>query len=260
MHPVSISNGTVAIGGRPVLRGIDLTVDDGAFVALMGANGSGKSTLVRALTGLRPLTAGQVRLFGTPLAEFHDWRRVGFVPQRAGAAGGVPASVREVVASGRLARRRLLLPAGREDRAAISAALEAVGLGSRAADSVSTQSGGQQQRVLIARALAGEPDLFFLDEPTAGVDLPHQEALADALRVLKDRGSTIVLVAHELGPLAGLVDRSVVLADGRVTYDGSPLDQARVHSHHHPTQAHHDHAPHVASPIDVPLDLNGDHR
>lgn len=256
MHPVSISNGTVAIGGRPVLRGIDLAVDDGAFVALMGANGSGKSTLVRALTGLRPLTAGEVQLFGTPLADFHDWRRIGFVPQRAGAAGGVPASVREVVASGRLAHRRLLLPARRADRAAVTEALEAVGLADRAGDSVSTLSGGQQQRVLIARALAGDPDLFFLDEPTAGVDLPHQQSLAASLRVLKDRGSTIVLVAHELGPLADLVERSVVLADGRIAYDGPPLDQAQAHTHHHPTQAHHDHAPHVASP----LDLNGGQR
>lgn len=256
MHPVSISNGTVAIGGRPVLRGIDLAVGDGAFVALMGANGSGKSTLVRALTGLRPLTAGEVRLFGTPLADFHDWRRIGFVPQRAGAAGGVPASVREVVSSGRLARRRLLVPASRADRAAVTSALEAVGLAHRAGDSVSTLSGGQQQRVLIARALAGDPDLFFLDEPTAGVDLPHQQSLAASLRVLKDRGSTIVLVAHELGPLAELVERSVVLADGRIAYDGPPLDQAQAHTHHHPQQAHHDHAPHVASPVDRALDPN----
>src|SRR4051794_4659755 len=115
-----MANGAVAIAGRPILRQIDLTVHTGEFVALMGANGSGKSTLVRALTGLRPLATGSLRLFGTPFADFHDWQRVGFVPQRGGAASGVPASVWEVVASGRLPRRRLLRPLGRHDRTAIT--------------------------------------------------------------------------------------------------------------------------------------------
>ena len=242
---------TVAIGGRPVLRGNDLIVREGEFVALMGANGSGKSTLVRALTGLRPLTQGSVLLFGTPLHDFRTRHRIGYVPQRGTATGGVPASVREVVASGRLTRRRLLRPAGRADRVAIQDALEVVGLADKAGDGVATLSGGQQQRVLIARALAGEPELFFLDEPTAGVDLPNQLALADALRTLSGRGATVVLVAHELGPLEPLVDRAVVMRDGRVAYDGTPLAHEDVHGHHHPVDARHDHAPHVGSPFDT---------
>ena len=241
---------TVAISGRPVLRANDLTVHEGEFVALMGANGSGKSTLVRALTGLRPLTQGSVQLFGTPLEEFRDRGRIGFVPQRATAAGGVPASVREVVASGRLTRRRLLRLPSRADRRAIDDALEVVGLAHRARDGISTLSGGQQQRVLIARALAGEPDLFFLDEPTAGVDLPNQQALAAALGTLSERGATVVLVAHELGPLAPLVDRAVVMRDGRIAYDGPPLSEEAVHAHHHPLPGRHDHVPEMGSPFD----------
>lgn len=259
---------TVAIVGRPVLRGNDLTVREGEFVALMGANGSGKSTLVRALTGLRPLTQGSVHLFGTPLAQFKERHRVGFVPQRGTATGGVPASVREVVASGRLTRRPLLRPAGRADRAAIDDALEVVGLSDKAGDGVATLSGGQQQRVLIARALAGRPDLFFLDEPTAGVDLGSQQALATTLAALAVRGSTVVLVAHELGPLAPLVQRTVVLRDGRVVHDGAPLaadeavalHEAHAHCHDlgHPGRdprehgVPHDHAPHVAAPLEAP--------
>lgn len=241
---------TVAIGGRPVLRGNDLTVHEGEFVALLGANGSGKSTLVKALIGLRPLTRGSVRLFDTPLEDLRTRERIGYVPQRASAAGGVPASVREVVASGRLTRRRPLRPSNRADRHAIDDSLEVVGLADRAGDGISTLSGGQQQRVLIARALAGEPDLFFLDEPTAGVDLPNQQALADALGVLSGRGATVVLVAHELGPLARLVDRAVVMRDGRVAYDGPPLSEEAVHGHHHPGATYHDHVPHVGSPLD----------
>jgi zinc transport system ATP-binding protein len=248
----------VAISGRPVLRGIDLEVEPGDFVALMGANGSGKSTLIRALTGLRPATTGSVELFGQDLRGFHDWHRVGFVPQRATAMTGVPASVWEVVAAGRLTRRRLLRPLSAADRAAIDDAIEVVGLGHKARDGVASLSGGQQQRVLIARALAGQPQLFFLDEPTAGVDLPNQEALALALATLKERGATIVLVAHELGPMAGLIDRAVVLRDGRKAYDGPPLadhevhspDFGESHSHHHAERPHRDHTPHVGSPLE----------
>lgn len=263
--PVRLVDGAVAIGGRPVLRGIDLTVGTGEFVALMGANGSGKSTLVRALTGLRPLSRGTLELFGTPFEDFKQWQRIGFVPQRSGAASGVPASVREVVSSGRLTRRRLLRPLSKSDRRAIDDAIELVGLTDRARDGVSNLSGGQQQRVLIARALAGDPDLFFLDEPTAGVDLPNQQMLTDALQALKQRGSTIVLVAHELGPLAALVDRAVVMRDGRIAYDGDPIPDHAVHEpwlgethshHHHPgdTSARRgrDHVPHVRSPLERP--------
>lgn len=240
----------LSLAGRPVLHGVDLVVGSGEFVALLGVNGSGKSTLVRAATGLRPVSSGSVALFGTPLAQFKEWRRIGFVPQRAGAASGVPASVREVVTSGRLGRRRLLAPLSRADRRAVDDALEVVGLADRASDSVATLSGGQQQRVLIARALAGEPDVFFLDEPTAGVDLPNQQALADSLATLKQRGATIVLVAHELGPMAPLVDRAVVMDHGAVTYDGEPVAEVTQHTHHHPRLHRHDHTPHVGSPID----------
>jgi zinc transport system ATP-binding protein len=255
---VELRGGAITIAGRPVVRGVDLVVGSGEFVALMGANGSGKSTLVRGLTGLRPLAAGTLRLFDIPFAGFHDWQRVGFVPQRAGASSGVPSSVWEVVASGRLTRRRLLRPLTRADRAAIDEAITVVGLEREAKQGVSQLSGGQQQRALIARALAGQPDLFFLDEPTAGVDLPNQQALADALGTLRSRGSTIVLVAHELGPMAQLIDRSVVMRDGRIAYDGAPLEDHEVHhpdfgeahTHHHPEPGGRDHSPHVGSPLD----------
>ena len=175
-------DGAVAIGGRPVLRGIDLTVRAGEFVALMGANGSGKSTLVRAMTGLLPLAAGAVTLFGTPLDDFTR-----LAPDRLRAAARHRRVRRARLGVGgrrlrRLTRRRLLRPLLGADRAAIRDALDVVGLADRAGDGVATLSGGQQQRVLIARALAGEPELLFLDEPTAGVDLPNQQALARRAR------------------------------------------------------------------------------
>lgn len=242
---LQIRDGAVALDGRPVLRGIDLSVAHGEVVAVLGSNGSGKSTLIRAALGLVPLTRGDVRLFETPLQRFREWLRVGYVPQRAAASSGVPATVREVVGAGRLARRRLLRPLGRTDNRAIDAALDAVGLRDRQGDSVATLSGGQQQRVLLARALAGEADLFVLDEPTAGVDLASQAAFAEALRRVADAGATIVLVAHELGPLAPLIDRAVVVHDGRIAYDGEPQATAGLHAFHdhaHPEPAP-DHSP-----------------
>ena len=257
---VEVVDGAVELGGRPILRGIDLVVRRGEVLAVLGANGSGKSTLVRMLMGLVPTCRGEVRLFGTPRERFHDWYRVGFVPQRVSAASGVPASVREVVASGRLSRRRPFLPRRREDRDAVDAAIEAVGLGDKSRDGVSTLSGGQQQRVLIARALAGVPDVLVLDEPTAGVDVQSQQAFADALRSLTDRGATIILVTHQLGPLGPLVDRAVVMRDGRVAYDGPPIDaftdadpaRGHAHDHHHPDLdlTGTDHSPSVLSPLD----------
>ncbi|MEP6816590.1 MAG: ATP-binding cassette domain-containing protein [Marmoricola sp.] len=232
---LELSRATVSLGGRPVLRDINLTVERGEVVALLGANGSGKSTLVRSVVGLHPLRQGEVRLFGTPLASYDEWQRVGYVPQRASASTGVPATVWEVVASGRLSRRRLLVPLSRGGRAAIAAAIEAVGLGERSRHPVSTLSGGQQQRVLIARALAGEPELMFLDEPNAGVDLGSQEQIAETLAALAAAGATLVVVLHELGPFAPLIDRAVALREGRKVYDGPPegvLDD-HDHTHHH---------------------------
>ncbi len=260
---IQIRDGAVSLGGRPVLRGIDLTISRGEVVAVLGANGSGKSTLVRALLGLVPTSRGQITLFGQSLSQFHDWQRIGFVPQRATAAGGVPASVWEVVASGRLAQRAPLRPMRKPDRAAIGVAIEAVGLTDRAKDGVATLSGGQQQRVLIARALAGDPDLFVLDEPTAGVDQQSQQAFADALEALVSRGATIVLVAHELGPMAPLIGRTVVMRDGRVEYDGAPIVAAHEiehhHGYHHPDlqRATSDHTPWVSSPVDRPTNGMG---
>ncbi|MBQ0994369.1 ABC transporter ATP-binding protein [Micromonospora sp. H61] len=227
---ITVEHGVVGYDGRPVLRDISLTVTAGEVVAILGANGSGKSTLIRAVLGLVPISAGSVTLFDRPLRRFRQWARIGYVPQRLGAGGGVPATVREVVASGRLARRGVLRPPGRADRSAVDAALGAVGLAARAGDPVSTLSGGQQQRTLIARALAGQPELLVLDEPTAGVDAASQEAFAGALRDFVGDGGTVLLVAHELGPLRPVISRAVVVHEGRIAHDGAVPDPAGHHA------------------------------
>ncbi|MFI7597408.1 metal ABC transporter ATP-binding protein [Actinoplanes sp. NPDC049681] len=230
MTAVAVRHAAVAYSGRTVLRDVTLEVGTGQVVAILGANGSGKSTLVRTVLGLVPLASGEIDLFGTPQRRFRQWARIGYVPQRMGAGSGVPATVGEVVASGRLARRGIFRPPGAADRAAVRAALEDVGLLDRIADPVATLSGGQQQRTLIARALAGRPDLLVLDEPTAGVDAASQDAFAAALSRFGADGGTILLVAHELGPLEPLIDKAVVVHDGRIAYEGAVPEPAGHHA------------------------------
>jgi zinc transport system ATP-binding protein len=244
MTVVSVRGLAVAYDGREVLHDVSLEVAAGEVIAILGANGSGKSTLIRAILGLVPATRGGIELFGSTQRRFRDWARVGYVPQRLGAGSGVPATVGEVVASGRLARRGILRPARAADREAVRAALTDVGLLDRIGDPVTTLSGGQQQRTLIARALAGRPDLLVLDEPTAGVDAASQEAFAAALGRFESAGGTILLVAHELGPLRPLIDRAVVVHEGRIAYEGVPPEPAGHHA-----DPGHDHVHPHAAPV-----------
>ncbi|HUR15313.1 MAG TPA: metal ABC transporter ATP-binding protein [Mycobacteriales bacterium] len=239
-----LQHASVVLGGTQVLDGVSVRVDEGEFVAVLGANGAGKSTLVRTLVGLNPLASGSLDVFGTPVARFRSWERLGYVPQRLAVGGGVPATVREVAASGRVGRLSRFRRTSSADRHAVEHALEDVGMAQRAGDLVSTLSGGQQQRVLIARALAGEPEVLVLDEPTAGVDADSQDTLAGALGHLSNAGGSVVLVTHELGPLAALIRRAVVLRAGQVVSDGPPPEPEGHHAHPEHVHVH----PHADEP------------
>lgn len=226
----------VALGGRRILMDVDLTVNPGEVVALLGANGSGKSTLVRAMLGLVPVVKGEVLAFGQPRATA-PWHRVGYVPQRTPAVTGIPTTAYEVVRAGMLSRHRLRLGS----RAQTLAALDAVGLAGLARRPVQEMSGGQQQRVLIARALVREPDLLILDEPTTGIDLGTIETFVATIDRMQRAGTAVLVVLHETEAFAALLDRAVVLRHGRVVYDGPPpparaehAAPTHEHSHAHP--------------------------
>ena len=225
---VEVQDLSVVLGSSLILSGIDLRIEPGESVALLGANGSGKSTLVRTVLGLLPIRTGTVRLFGRDVARRSSvpWRRVGYVPQRVGAAAGVPATALEVVRSGLLDPRRPLADRGRRARERALKALEAVGLAERADDHVQVFSGGQSQRVLIARALVRSPELLILDEPLAGIDRDSRRALARILESLRSQGITLLTILHEMGELADVVERAVVLSEGRLSWDGPAADLA----------------------------------
>ncbi|WP_228759849.1 metal ABC transporter ATP-binding protein [Pseudactinotalea sp. HY158] len=206
----------VDLDGSPVLRGVDLTVPSGESVAIMGENGSGKSTLLRTLLGLVPASGGHAEIFGAAVTSPRalPWSRIGYVPQRLAPVGGMPTTALEVVRTGLLVRPRLRLP--RHATARARSALSAVGLDHRADQPVAHMSGGQQQRVAIARALVRAPDLLILDEPATGVDQRRQAELARILTDLRGRGHSMLLVLHDLGHFAPLLDRALILEGGRV--------------------------------------------
>jgi zinc transport system ATP-binding protein len=221
----------------PVLDCVSFDVRAGEFVALAGANGSGKSTLMRIVLGLLAPAEGRVELLGRRPRDQRERWRVGYVPQRPVADDHLPATVRDVVAAGRLARRGWWRRPTRGDREAIEHAIDVVGLGDLARRAVGELSGGQQQRTFIAKALATEPDLLVLDEPTTGVDRDSQARFRDALVATRDRGGTVLLVSHELGAVADDLDRVLLLRHGKIAFDGPPADLAAsgvslgVHAH-----------------------------
>jgi zinc transport system ATP-binding protein len=224
-------------GRAAVLRGVDLAVAEGEFVAIAGPNGGGKTTLLRIALGLERPIRGEARLFGERPDRLQERFRIGYLAQRAQLAIDAPVSVREVVAAGRVPRRGPIGRFGREDRAVVEEVMALVGLSELARAPLATLSGGQQQRAFIAKALAGRPELLVLDEPTAGVDVDAQEAFAALLDELhRELCVTVLFVSHEFGAVERFVER-LVLVRGGIVFDGEPAalpaawhDPAHVHA------------------------------
>jgi zinc transport system ATP-binding protein len=222
--------------GPPVLRDVDLAVEPGEFLAIAGPNGGGKTTLVRVALGLERPSAGSARLFGEPAHSFSHRSKLAYLAQRAQLGTEAPATVREVVAAGRLAAGALLGPLRARDRAMVTDSIARVGLAHVADEPMARLSGGQQQRAFIAKALTGEPALLVLDEPTTGVDVEAQEALAALLeRLHRELQVTVLYVSHEFGAVERFVER-IVLVRGGILFDGSP--RALPDVWHDPSHTH----------------------
>jgi len=215
----------VAFGYRPgqrVLEDVDLRIGEGEFVAVAGPNGGGKTTLVRIALGLERPSSGRVLLYGEPAHRFSRRRTLGYLAQRTELGGDAPTTVRELVSAGRLAAGGLIGPMRRRDRELVAEAIARVALTDVADAPLRTLSGGMQQRAFIAKALAGQPSLLVLDEPTTGVDAESQESLAALLdRLHSELGVTILYVSHEFGAVERFVER-LVLVRRTIVFDGPP--------------------------------------
>jgi zinc transport system ATP-binding protein len=215
----------VAFGYRPgqrVLENIELRIGEGEFVAVAGPNGGGKTTLVRLALGLERPSAGRALLYGEPAHRFSRRRTLGYLAQRTELGGDAPTTVRELVSAGRLAGGGLIGPLRRRDRELVAESIARVALTEVGDAPLRTLSGGMQQRAFIAKALAGEPSLLVLDEPTTGVDAESQESLAALLdRLHSELGVTILYVSHEFGAVERFVER-LVLVRRTIVFDGPP--------------------------------------
>ena len=238
--PLVLRNASFGYGERRVVSGVTLEVRQGDVIAILGPNGSGKSTIIRGVLGLADHLGGEVTVLGTTLSRLKNRAAIGYVPQHHSLSGSVAATVAEIVASGRLPRRRWWQPETTEDRRIVADALETVGLGDRAGEEVSHLSGGQQRRALIARALATQPRILIMDEPTAGVDQANQVVLAGVLGRLAEAGTTMLIVTHELDALHDIVSRVLCVSEGRIDFTGT-CAQYDAHIAAHPVGSSHHH-------------------
>ena len=200
---------TVSYGRAPAVFSVDVTVPRGSMTAIVGPNGAGKSTLLKAALGIVKPLAGQVTVFGRPLARARS--RVAYVPQRASVDWDFPTRVIDVVLMGLYRELGLLRRITGSDRARATRCLERVGMEDFADRQIGQLSGGQQQRVFLARALAQDADLYLLDEPFAGVDAATEKAIIGVLKSLRAEGRTVVAVHHDLSTVAEYFDRVLMI-------------------------------------------------
>jgi manganese/zinc/iron transport system ATP- binding protein len=229
--PLSVHDMTVAYQSKPVLWDIDFDIPEGKLIGIVGPNGAGKSTLIKACLDLIPKASGSVRIYGQP---YRDQRKlVGYVPQRETVDWDFPVSALDLVAMGRYGKIGWCLPVGKKHKLAAMEALEKVGMQEFAHRQISQLSGGQQQRVFLARALAQEASLYFMDEPFAAVDAATEAAIVRILHELKNAGRTTLVVHHDLQTVPQYFDW-VILLNMRIVAVG-PTEQVFTKENLHKT-------------------------
>jgi manganese/zinc/iron transport system ATP- binding protein len=206
---VEIHDMTVSYDKRPVLWNVDVSLPSGELVGVIGPNGAGKSTLIKAALGLLPVDRGWVRFFGEPLAK--QRLSVGYVPQRESVDWDFPVTVRDVVLMGTYGRLGWFRSVRAAERQLADQCLADVGMLPYRNRQISNLSGGERQRVFLARALAQQSRVYFMDEPFVGVDAATESAIMGLLRKLKERGCTVVVVHHDLQTAPVYFDRILLL-------------------------------------------------
>jgi zinc transport system ATP-binding protein len=224
-HPIiQLDHVTVTFQDLVALEDVNLRVPTGSFLAIVGPNGAGKTTLLQVILGLIRPAQGSVKIFGKDPSEIDgERRRIGYVPQIMSIDVNFPVSVGEVVLMGRYGRIGLFRRPSAADRAAVQEAMKRVGIADLAHRPIRRLSGGQRQRAFLARALANQPQLLLLDEPTTGVDAASSESLYELLRVFHAEGITMMVVSHDVGVVASYVE-GVVCINRRLVAHGRPAE------------------------------------
>jgi manganese/zinc/iron transport system ATP- binding protein len=222
---------TVAFDRKPVLWNIDLTIPQGKIVGIVGPNGAGKSTLIKAVMGILSLSSGYTRLFDQPINDVRH--RISYVPQRESVDWDFPASVMDVVLMGRYSKIGLFKRPRKADRDAALDCLKKVGMEAFANRQISQLSGGQQQRTFLARALAQHADIYFMDEPFAGVDAATEKTIINLLRDMTNSGKTVIVVHHDLQSVKNYFDW-VIMLNTRLVASG-PTEETFTQENLHET-------------------------
>ncbi|MCY9695646.1 metal ABC transporter ATP-binding protein [Paenibacillus alginolyticus] len=212
--PLSIQNMTVAYHKKPVLEQVSFTVPEGKLIGIVGPNGAGKSTLIKAALGLIPSLSGEVKIYGKPYKE--QRHLVGYVPQRESVDWDFPTNALDVVTMGRYSHLGWFRRPGNKEKQMAMSCLEKVGMADFADRQISQLSGGQQQRIFLARALAQDASLYFMDEPFVGVDAATEKAIITLLGELKKQGKTVLVVHHDLSTVKEYFDWVILLNVGIV--------------------------------------------
>lgn len=207
--PLRVSGLTVAYQKKPVLRNVSFTIPEGNLIGIIGPNGAGKSTLIKSVLGLIPRVSGEVNIFGKPYSESR--KRVGYVPQRESVDWDFPTNALDVVMMGRYGHLGWFKRPGAKEKEIALDCLAKVGMADFADRQISQLSGGQQQRVFLARALAQNADLYFMDEPFVGVDAMTEKAIITLLNELKRQGKTVLVVHHDLATVKEYFDWVMLL-------------------------------------------------
>ncbi len=216
MSAITVKNLTISYHKKPAIKGINLSIEQGNVIGIIGPNGAGKSTLLKGILGLLPFDSGDVKIFGRDISELR--KRISYIPQREQFDWDFPINVEDVVMMGRYAHLPVIGFPKTQDKEIVEQVLQKVGMNKYSDRQIRNLSGGQQQRIFLARALAQQSDIYFLDEPFVGVDAKTEQAIFNLMKELKDEGKTILVVHHDLGKVLEYFDKLIMINQTLVAY------------------------------------------
>lgn len=209
MNVITANNLTVSYNRKAAIKGINLNIESGHVIGILGPNGAGKSTLIKAMLGLLPLDTGEVKFFGKDIEQAR--KKISYIPQREQFDWDFPINVQELVMMGRYAHLSSFAFPKEHDKQIVESSLKKVGMYEYRKRQIRFLSGGQQQRIFLARSLAQEGEIYFMDEPFVGVDAKTEKAIFELLDELRHDGKTILVVHHDLAKVKDYFDSIILI-------------------------------------------------